>query len=463
MNKNYPSKRYNLLFEKIIALTVAVNFCLILFNLSYIQLRDFYVRRAPQITHIYDPVKGIETHRETQRYLETVDQLETQVSQQGLKSPQTEIQLQELTHLSDEIIDTNPFAGAGKSGTLETIKNRMRKHVQIASAKHAFAAFWNREHLSQAGWKEEINFFDQKIRPLIATNYYRKIGENGLHWDNFWIIDLPFVILFGIELLGRTFYLRRQHRLSWTEAVLWRWYDLFLLLPFWRWLRIIPLVVRLDQSRLVNMRLIQQQINQGILANFAEEITQVVVLRVMNQIQATIKRGEISLWLSQQQNVRSHVDINNVNELAALVDLLAQTIIHQVMPEIQPEITAILRHNIAVAAQQVPIYQNLQNFPGIEQAQAQLNEQLASQITTSLYRVMSGIGDDPVTKKLSGQLVEKFSQVLGKELQKKHVIAEIETLLTDFLEEIKINYVQRLSKDDVDQITARSRQMLRKV
>ena len=86
-----------------------------------------------------------------------------------------------------------------------------------------------------------------------------------------------------MELLGRTFYIKRQNSpLSWLEAILWRWYDLFLLIPFWRWLRILPVMVRLDQAQLISLHLIRRQIHQGIVANFAEEITGIVVVRVIN-------------------------------------------------------------------------------------------------------------------------------------------------------------------------------------
>jgi molybdenum cofactor biosynthesis enzyme MoaA len=66
---------------------------------------------------------------------------------------------------------------------------------------------------------------------------------------------------------------------------------------------------------------------------------------------------------------------------------------------------------------------------------------------------------DAVAAKLSSQLVEKFTTALGSELQKKQVLAEIQTLLHDFLEEVKINYVQRLSQEDIDQIIEQTKQM----
>ncbi|MEA5623238.1 hypothetical protein [Nostoc sp. UHCC 0251] len=454
------SKQRNLWFEKIMAITAAVNLGLILFDLSYVPWRDFYLRKLPQIIQIYDPIKDIEPYRDTKNYLETVKALEEQVSQTGLQSPQVNSRLEEIRRLSNEMIDTNPFAGVNKSGTLEKIKNRMRSRIGNESAKQSFATFWSQPYLSQNGWDQEIKFFHESIRPLIASNYYRQIGENGEFVDNFWIIDLPFVILFGVELLGRTFFIRRQHPgLSWLEAVLWRWYDLFLLLPFWRWLRIFPVIVRLDQARLLNLHPVRRQINQGIVANFAEELTEIVVVRVINQVQGSIQRGELTRWLSQQENLRPYIDINNVNEVEAIAGLLVKTIVYQVLPEIQPAIVAILRHNIETVFHQVPVYRNLQNLPGVGQAQTQLSEQLALQITTNLYKTLVSAVEDPVGAKLTSQLVQSFGDALGSEIKEKHVLSEIQSLLFDFLEEIKLNYVQRLSQEDIDQIIEQTRKL----
>ena len=58
-------KQRNLWFERIMAITATVNLGLVLFNLSYVPWRDFYLRKLPQIIQIYDPIKGIEPHRDT--------------------------------------------------------------------------------------------------------------------------------------------------------------------------------------------------------------------------------------------------------------------------------------------------------------------------------------------------------------------------------------------------------------
>ena len=80
--KNYQRK--NLWFERVMAITATVNLVLVFFDLSYVPWRDFYFRRLPEITRLYDPVKGIEPHRDTKKYLEAVAGLEKQVTQTGL-------------------------------------------------------------------------------------------------------------------------------------------------------------------------------------------------------------------------------------------------------------------------------------------------------------------------------------------------------------------------------------------
>jgi hypothetical protein len=460
MTKLKTSQQKKLWFEKIMAIIATVNLVLVFFDLSYVPWRDFYFRRVSAITRLYDPIKGIEPHRDTKKYLEAVAGLEKQVTQTGLVSPQVKAKLADIRFLSQEMIETNPFASAGKSGTLEKIKNRMREHVRQKSAKAAFNTFWSQEYLSKNDWNQEIDFFNQKIRPGIAINYYRKIDENGGFLNNFWIIDLPFVILFATELLGRTFLIKpRYSHLSWLEAVLWRWYDLLLLIPIWQWLRVIPVTVRLDQAKLIDFYVIRKQIHQGLLANFAEEITEIVIIQVINQIQGSIQRGEMTRWLLQSDNVRSYIDINNINEIEAITGLFIKTLVNQVLPKIQPEVNAILCHSIEMACQQLPGYNNILMLPGLGKAQTQISEQLATQITNNIYAALASTIKDPVAAKLSTQLIEKFTTSLTSEIQQKQVLAEIQSLLNDFLEEVKINYIQRLSQEDIDKILEETRKM----
>lgn len=442
------------------AIAATVNLGLVLFDLSYIPWRDFYLRNFPGLTQVYDPIKGIEPDRETQNYLEAVNALKEQVSQTGLQSKQVETQLQELRRLSVEMIQNNPFQQAYHSGTLEKIKNRLRDRIHNKSASESFSIFWSQAHLSTYGWQREIQFFERQIQPLIQVNYYRQIGENGQFVDSFWLIDLPFVLLFGLEFLARTFYISRRHtNFTWIEAMMWRWYDVFLLLPFWRWLRVIPVLIRLDQAKLLNLHSVRQQINRGIVANFASELTSIVVIRVINQLQGSIRRGELSSWLLHPQARRPYIDINNVNEVEAIANLLVQTAVYQVLPKIQPDVVAILRHNIESVLNQSPIYSGLKNLPGLGNLPTQMTEQLAIQVTQSVYNTLVAAVEDPVGAKLSSQLVQHLSEVLLAEVQKKQTLEEIQALLSDMLEEVKLNYVQPWSQEDVEQVMNETRRL----
>lgn len=452
--------RWNRWVERLIAIVALVNLCLVLFDLSYLPWRDFYFQEVPILTQLYDPIKGIEPHRETQRYLNKVNELEQQVMQTGLQSPQVENLLQELRILSTEMIQDNPFEVANKTGSLAKIKNYLRDRVGKESAHEAFASFWSQDHLSQAGWQQELKFFDTHIRPLIQTNYYRGIEENGKFIDYFWLIDLPFVILFGVEFLARSFYIsRRNVGLNWPEAMLRRWYDIFLLLPFWRWLRAISVTIRLYQADLLNLEPVRAQINHDIVANFAEEITEIVGIRIIDQIQESIQRGEVARWLLQPETRRPYININNTDEVKAIASRLLHLSVYQVIPKIKPDIEALLHHSIESILNQSPMYRQLHSVPGMSHLPTQLTENLVRDVSQTAYSTLTTFLEDPVAAQLFNRLIENFSKALEVEVQKKHNIQEIQSLLLDLLEEIKINYVKGIAEGGVEKSLEESQQL----
>jgi hypothetical protein len=176
--------------EALIALIALANLGLVLFDISYIRFRDLYFRYLPQLTQRYDWVKGIEPFRDTDQYLTEVDRLETAIAQQGLSSSPVSQALADLQERSINMIQEDPFRVANKSGNLERLKNRMRKHMGAKSAKDAFRAFWSLQHLNGQNWQTELDFFNRNFRPLIAANYFRPIDESGDFVDRFWILDL---------------------------------------------------------------------------------------------------------------------------------------------------------------------------------------------------------------------------------------------------------------------------------
>ncbi len=457
-------------FERGMALLVTINFILVLFDLTYINWRDFYVRYLPQLTQLYDPVKGIEPHRDTQYYLNRIERLKAQVIQTGFNSSEATQILEDLQTQSIEMINTNPFAVAEKSGTLEKIKNRMRDHVndENSSSKSAFNLFWSSAHLNPGNFNQEMAWFDQKITPLIATNYYRDLGENGKFISTFWKIDLPFIIIFLIEYWARTYWISRRFKtFNLKDAMLWRWYDVLLLTPFWRWLRLIPVSIRLDQAGFIDIERVRNQAIRIILTNFAQELTETVIIQAINQLQTAIQTGELSKQVLEKSQ-RQYIDLNNINEIEAIATHLIQATVYQVIPKLQPDLEDLLKYTVEIALTQSTLYQQFKNIPGLQNLPKQITEQWVTQLSQfatgspqNLYEAVKKSMEDPEGVQLSNRLIKHFSQFFREELQQEHSLQEIESLLVDFLEEFKINYVQQVDAENYEQILAETQQLRR--
>lgn len=454
------SPRRFLWLQQIIAIIGLINLLLVFFDLSYIPWRDFYFHNFPEITQFYDPIKGIEPHRDTEYFLEKVDELEVLVEQKSLQSLEVETALAELRLLSNQIIEDNPFAIANKSGLLEYIKNQIRDRIVQNSAHEAFNHFWNSAYFSQIGWESEIGFFNTSIRPLVETNYYRHININSKFVDDFWKLDLPFIILFAIDYLVRTFSIsRRDPNLTWLEAMLRRWYDLFLILPFWRWLRVIPVLIRLNQSELIDLKPFKAQINRDFVTNFAQEMTEIVGIRMIDGMQNSINRGDVANWVFNPESRRPYIDINNTNEIRAIASRLIYLSIYNVLPKVQLEAEALLQYIIRNALNQSPIFRQLNNIPGVNRLPNQLTENLAKDISQTSYKTLKAAIEDPEMAELVSQLTANFMKSLEAELQKKHNLQEMENLLIDMLEEIKINYIKDIELEGVEKTLYESSQL----
>ncbi|MGL4619823.1 hypothetical protein [Chroococcidiopsis sp.] len=456
-----PVRRF-LWLERLIALVILLNFFLVLFDLSYIPWRDFYFEKVPQIVQQYDPIKGIEPHRETTRYLAQFQQIKQQIEQTGIQSPEVENLLAQMRQLSNELIEDNPFAIAQKTGHLEKIKNQVRDRVHINSAHQAFDTFWSQAYLNRAGWERELDFFTTNLQPLIETNYYRGINIQGKLLDRFWLIDLPFIAFFGLEILIRTFIISRQRPdLNWLEALLRRWYDLFFLLPFWRWLRIIPVTIRLYQAELVNLEPVRKQIKYDFVTNFAEEMTEIVGVRLIDQMQDSIERGDAAEWLLRAGRYQPYININNTNEVQEIANRLLRLTIYQVIPKVQTDIESLLHYSIENAIKKTQMYQQIQHLPGMETLPRQVSSKLANDISQSTYTTLTNLLEDPVVIEKSSHLIQNFSIALETEVKKQHNLQALESLFVDLLEEVKINYVKDIAQGGVERSWEEANQLRR--
>jgi hypothetical protein len=430
----------NLWFERLMAIIAAIGFLAAMFDLSYIPWRDFYFRNIPEVAHFYDEYKGIEPHRETERYLNAVNQLKISIKQTGLASGSTQIWLQELDDLSISLVQNNPFAVAGKTGNLEKIKNEVRDRVGNQSAKGAFKTFWSQGYLTRVGWERELSFYDRKIQPLIVTNYYRKLDDSGAFIDRFWEIDIIFIGIFAIEISARVYYTLRRHRnISLQQAVIRRWYDLILLLPFGQFMRLIPVTVRLNQAKLINSESIQSELNRLLVGQIINELTDAVVVQVLHQTQKAVKQGEVTKLVGEYLT-QPHIDLNNVNEIEALFELVLEIVIYRVIPKIQPDLEDIFQHLFHQALLESPAYRNLRMLPGVGELPAQAIDRLVKEVSTSLYTALTKVISDPDNGRLSRRLAENLGSAIGDEMQRGQTTIKIESLVYDLIEEIKVTY-----------------------
>jgi hypothetical protein len=455
-----PRRRWGSLWlERFMALLALINLLLVMVDLSYIPFRDIYLRSFPEATVWYgETFKGIEPDPYTERYLVTVVQLDEQVSQTGLTSPAAQEILADLRQQSEAMIEENPFLIAGKSGTLEQIKAKVRDRVNNNSSQSASNRFWSESYLREAGYAQELQFFDEEIRPLMETNYFRNIAFDGQPVDDFIRIDIWFIAIFALDLLIRSFFLKRRYNnLTWRDAILWRWYDLLLLIPFstirlpmLRLIRIIPVAVRLDQARLINLQPLQSRISRFFISQIAIELTEVILVRVIDQMQNLIHTGEAKTWLINPQSQGQYIDINDLNELEVITQQLVTLLVDQVLPQIKPELDTVVNQSIQRTMNLAPGYEHFRQVPGIGGVPNQITQRIVAQTSAAFYQGLQHALKNPQENPELQALVNKLTLTLRQEIQQDAAVDEIEAMAIALLEEVKINYVRRLSQQDYE-------------
>ncbi len=442
-------------FERFMAAIALVNLVLVLFDLSYVRFRDLYLRSLPQFTTWYgEQFKGIEPERTTSAYLVLVDRLSAQLEEADTSAVSSNVGyiLADLRQQSVDIINENPFAVANKSGTLERIKNEMRDRMDEESSKTAFQQFWRTDQRSNRdiGLIENLAFFNEEIRPLMETNYYRGINERGNPIDLFWQVDIWFMAIFAAEFIARTFVLSRRHRdTTWLDAMLWRIYDVPMFIGFWRWLRIVPVTLRLHQARWLDLEPARNRLSRALVSQFAVELTEIVLLRVIDQAQRLVREGEVSRWILAATDRSQYVDINGVDEVQTIAKHLSDIVVYQVLPKIKPELDALLQHSVVSALRQAPAYQGLRVMPGFEGFTTQISGQIVAELSKTLTSAIQGAFADERGGELTNALVASFGNNLRTELQREETLDEVRSLVADLLEEIKINYVDKVAAEDV--------------
>ena len=449
-------------WDRAVALWAGVNLLWVAFDIAYVPLRTFWLQRnltplpqvplvvpltaLPDITPLYDPVKGIEPHRETQAWLAGFARLD-QALLRGAAEPELAPLRQRQLELTVQLINENPFAASGNSGTLEKLKNRLRQHAGLDSAKQAAARLISDPWLAQRPWAEERRFWQQQVLPLVATSYWRSIDENGRPTDHFWRFDLLlFQSVFALDILLRVLRLRRRFpALSWRDALLRRWIDLPLLLPFWRWLRLAPVVERLAAAGLINVEPVRAAVSRVVVALLALELFEVLALQLVDGTQSLVRSPQWPRWI---RSLRSHqsVTLGDQQELVELVRLWGPLLLGQVAPRLSPELQQLLGH---------ALQQSLREIPGGAVLPAALSRQLAAGMVESLVDLSRGTADrlaqsDARQVELLQGIGDRFWEELASALERGSALERSQLLLCTLLQQLKRNYLAQMNRAGID-------------
>jgi len=426
--------------EWLLYLVATFYMLLIIFDLSYLSLRTFYLTNPylnlTTMVQRYDPIKGAEPHWINERYLDTaqatIDRFRADPQDPGLAELLLSLRVQSQT-----LIDTDPYARVGKTGLLEKLKNRIRERMNTESSTQSFQQFWTRQYLSE----NSIRFYEEQLEPLLGANYYRDYGEDGEFIDHFWQIDLYFIGFFALELVLRIIYMARVKRITLGEALGERWYDLLWLIPapgylvHWPWLRLIrfiPYAVRSDQLGTPFDRVVDY-FNRQYTSYLANRVTDLVIVNIISNLEDAIRTLDTQTLLRMTD---SQPESRTGRQWEQLFKRQSHAIIHRVLPDIETELVQLLQHTILNALKQAPGHQLV--VPLVEN---NLKQSLHSIYGTLLTNLQAPDRPDPAAQALTEQLVHKLSLKLTAELQAEHTVEDVQDVLIAMLEDVKRSYI----------------------
>lgn len=279
-----------------------INLWMILFDLTYLWLRPVYFTYLPAVTRVYDPVKGIEPHPLTEALLEQLRVTESELLRDPA-SPAIPEHVERLRALSYRLLRENPFERSGMDRANDIIKERLSSNIGRTGdaladpeiLREAVVDFWPDQPDELL---EKLESIDPRVIRGLQLNYYRSYNIDGKLTDWFWVLDLPFLILFWIEFCVRWIIaVRRRTYSRWFFFPIFNWYDVLGLIPVavfrpFRLLRAVSMYMRLKRSELSN---VGKDIFTRTVLYFSniitEEVSDRVALRILSEFHEEIENG----------------------------------------------------------------------------------------------------------------------------------------------------------------------------
>jgi hypothetical protein len=179
------------------------------------------------------------------------------------------------------------------------------------------------------------------------------------------------------------------------------------------------------------------------------ELTQAVLSESLGQVQVALKQGNLAKQLLGAID-QPYKDLNDKDELQEIVSKTLKLTVYQVLPKVKPEIEAVLRHPIEAVLEQTPGYNLFKSVPLVGSVPNQVNQQIISTATESAYQALLVALEDRVAAELISELLRGFGKNLVQELQSGKELDEIQHLLTELIDEVRVNYVDRIVDNEVE-------------
>jgi hypothetical protein len=364
--------------------------------------------------------------------------------------------LKQQQTLTQELISSQRFLSSSNVGALDQLKNRLRARTGLNSAQQSADVLLSEAHLNQREWNRERQFWNQQILPLVEINYRRSIDENGRPTDLSWRVDAPFQLLFLLDIALRCLRLKSRYpAIRWREAVLRRWIDLPLLLPFARWMRLVPVTERLSRAGLIQLEPLRAVISRAVVALLAVELFEVITIRVVDTFQQLIRSPQLpervrSLCSHQTSNA------NDDRELLELLRLWLPLLLTKVGPALRPQLVALIGHLLQQSLSRSVMPEPLRRVAALQSAEAEFSRQLATGMVDSVLDLSRGAGTrigqrDQTLETLGSDALDRLWEELAVTLEQGPVLERSQELLTSFLEDLKRSgFRQFRDQDDVD-------------
>lgn len=328
-----------------------INLWMIVFDISYLWLRPLYLRYLPVVSRVYDPVKGIEPHPLTDALFEEITATRAAAAADPT-SPAIAEHRGSLVELTARVLRENPFARSGLDRIWGFFAEDVARNIGVPANSlrdpdiltRAVDAYWpvDPDRLARA-----IDDFDPRVLRGLELNYHRSFNIDGRLTDWFWVLDLPFLILFWIEFTVRWIIaLRHRTYAKWFFFPIFNWYDVLGLIPLagfrpFRLLRAVSMYMRLRRSELSN---VGKDIFTRTVLYFSniitEEVSDRVALRILSEFHEEIVDGTHSRIASSVIEPRKD-EIENV-----LAGQIRQTLTN---PEALDRLRDLVRLNLANA------------------------------------------------------------------------------------------------------------------